>query len=550
MFPPYNSTFAVKSETSREGRPRPRDDHRGRPEGPDRRGDAGAGAPRRPRQEDAGGSGRRVPEGVGPHAVTKPVVRLGLPAPAARGGMRAAGSGGCGGEVVADSVAGRAGAGDQPGARDLLPAEDVRMDLLEAVSKRTFCGGRAWPRTTTWWWPIVAPEAAAWTSEPVESCAELTGLVALPEVEPVPARLERGGARPGPRTASGARRHRGGGGPEGRAGNRELVSVPLRYEDGALPGAGPQLMPSSQRNGSGAPHRRRWPRPSRVDGRARSTGHRAGGRIRAGAGRDGGSAARRRRHPPGGGREECSAPRGRRRRIWPGQLEGGGRLRSRGRDLVGFASPPGRSSVSSVAADRALSELGAERFEPGDRALTHCNTGPLATGGYGTAPRRVARGGGRARLGERDPPAAPGRSAHGPGAGAIRDPVHRDRRLRGRLADGLAARWTGWWWARTGSPPTATWRTRSAPTPWPCWPPGTTSRSTWPRRSRRSTRRPPTAPPSRSRSATRRRSRSSRASRAANPAFDVTPAELVTAIFTEAGVLEPPYPEAIARVAR
>ena len=36
-------------------------------------------------------------------------------------------------------------------------------------------------------------------------------------------------------------------------------------------------------------------------------------------------------------------------------------------------------------ADRRLSELGAERFEPGDRALTHCNTGPLATGGYGTA---------------------------------------------------------------------------------------------------------------------------------------------------------------------
>jgi methylthioribose-1-phosphate isomerase len=37
--------------------------------------------------------------------------------------------------------------------------------------------------------------------------------------------------------------------------------------------------------------------------------------------------------------------------------------------------------------------------------------------------------------------------------------------------------------------------------------------------------------------------------RAANPAFDMTPADLVTAIFTEAGVLEPPYPEAIARVA-
>jgi methylthioribose-1-phosphate isomerase len=36
---------------------------------------------------------------------------------------------------------------------------------------------------------------------------------------------------------------------------------------------------------------------------------------------------------------------------------------------------------------------------------------------------------------------------------------------------------------------------------------------------------------------------------AANPAFDVTPAELITAIFTEAGALEPPYAEAIARVA-
>jgi methylthioribose-1-phosphate isomerase len=35
-----------------------------------------------------------------------------------------------------------------------------------------------------------------------------------------------------------------------------------------------------------------------------------------------------------------------------------------------------------------------------------------------------------------------------------------------------------------------------------------------------------------------------------NPAFDVTPAELVGAIVTEAGVLEAPYEEAIARVAR
>src|SRR5919198_6223143 len=38
-----------------------------------------------------------------------------------------------------------------------------------------------------------------------------------------------------------------------------------------------------------------------------------------------------------------------------------------------------------LAADRVLSELGAELFAEGDRALTHCNTGTLATGGYGTA---------------------------------------------------------------------------------------------------------------------------------------------------------------------
>jgi methylthioribose-1-phosphate isomerase len=34
-----------------------------------------------------------------------------------------------------------------------------------------------------------------------------------------------------------------------------------------------------------------------------------------------------------------------------------------------------------------------------------------------------------------------------------------------------------------------------------------------------------------------------------NPAFDITPAELVDAIFTDAGVLEPPYDEAIRHVA-
>jgi methylthioribose-1-phosphate isomerase len=36
-------------------------------------------------------------------------------------------------------------------------------------------------------------------------------------------------------------------------------------------------------------------------------------------------------------------------------------------------------------ADRAMARLGAGLFEPGDRALTHCNTGALATSGFGSA---------------------------------------------------------------------------------------------------------------------------------------------------------------------
>ena len=43
------------------------------------------------------------------------------------------------------------------------------------------------------------------------------------------------------------------------------------------------------------------------------------------------------------------------------------------------------STASSSKPTAALAELGAERFAQGDRALTHCNTGALATGGFGTA---------------------------------------------------------------------------------------------------------------------------------------------------------------------
>ena len=116
---------------------------------------------------------------------------------------------------------------------------------------------------------------------------------------------------------------------------------------------------------------------------------------------------------------------------------------------------------------------------------------------------------------------------------------------RGGLADGARARGPDRRRARTASRRTATWRTRSAPIRWPCSRTATACRSTWLRRCRRSTRPRRTAPRSRSRSATRPRCVAD--GDAFNPAFDVTPAELVTAIVTEAGVLEPPYPESIAR---
>lgn len=38
-----------------------------------------------------------------------------------------------------------------------------------------------------------------------------------------------------------------------------------------------------------------------------------------------------------------------------------------------------------IAANRAMGELGASLIEPGSAVLTHCNAGALATGGYGTA---------------------------------------------------------------------------------------------------------------------------------------------------------------------
>ena len=201
---------------------------------------------------------------------------------------------------------------------------------------------------------------------------------------------------------------------------------------------------------------------------------------------------------------------------------------------------------------RRMGAHAAALFGTGTRALTHCNAGGLATGGYGSAVGALRGGLGgrpaRARLGRRDAAAAPGRAADRLGARGARHSARRDRRLGGRAPDeprrgrlrrhrrrpdrrerrhGEQDRHLR---ARRG---------RRAPPH-----PALRRRADLDGRSRR--RRP--ARRSRSRSATERRSR--RASPARNPAFDVTPAELIAAIVTEEGVHRPPYAESLPRIVR
>jgi methylthioribose-1-phosphate isomerase len=205
-------------------------------------------------------------------------------------------------------------------------------------------------------------------------------------------------------------------------------------------------------------------------------------------------------------------------------------------------------------ADRRLAELGAERFEPGDRAYTHCNTGPLATGGYGTAAGvlRAAWDGGRlaqvwvgetrpllqgARLTawELDQDGIPYRIVTDSSAGALMSRGLVDRIVVG--ADRVAA--NGDVANKVGTYPLAVMAARHGvpfyvAAPVSTLDPGTASGEGIEIEERDPSEvangaAPPGAP-------------------AFNPAFDVTPAELVAAIFTEAGVLEPPYSDAIAGV--
>ncbi len=187
------------------------------------------------------------------------------------------------------------------------------------------------------------------------------------------------------------------------------------------------------------------------------------------------------RRGPRGSRRACCAPPDRPRSTWPG----------RSRRCATTRRPSGRVRSIATRSPAAARWPRTRRpcSPPGTRALTHCNAGGLATGGYGSAvgalagcPRRGLR---RACLGRRDAAAAAGGAPDRLGARGGRGPVHGHRRLGRGVAHGRAARSTRSSPAPTASPPTATPPTRSAPTVSPCSPPTTASRSTSSRRARR-----------------------------------------------------------------
>jgi methylthioribose-1-phosphate isomerase len=202
------------------------------------------------------------------------------------------------------------------------------------------------------------------------------------------------------------------------------------------------------------------------------------------------------------------------------------------------------------AADRRLAELGAARFAPGDRALTHCNAGALATAGYGTAggvlraaweqgrlsevwvdETRPLLQGARLTTYELGRAGIPHRLITDSSAGTLMARGLVDRIVVG--ADRIAA--NGDVANKVGTYPLAVLAARHGvpflvAAPLSTVDAATPSGAAIPIEEREAAEVAPGLP-------------------ALNFAFDVTPAELVSAIVTEAGVLEPPYEEAIAAVA-
>jgi methylthioribose-1-phosphate isomerase len=200
-------------------------------------------------------------------------------------------------------------------------------------------------------------------------------------------------------------------------------------------------------------------------------------------------------------------------------------------------------------ADRRLAELGAELLEKGTRALTHCNTGALATGGYGTAggvlraawesgrlaevwvdETRPLLQGARLTAWELRQAGIPHRVVADSAAGSLMARGLVDRVVVG--ADRIAA--NGDVANKVGTYPLAVLAARHG-VPFYVAAPLSTIDPAMPDGG---------AIPIEERDP----DEVFEGGDAFNPAFDVTPAELVTAIVTEAGVLEAPYAESIARV--
>ena len=215
-------------------------------------------------------------------------------------------------------------------------------------------------------------------------------------------------------------------------------------------------------------------------------------------------------------------------------------------DPLAFAQQLQRDQL---AADRRMAELGAARFTEGDRALTHCNTGALATGGFGTAggvlraaweqgrltqvwvdETRPLLQGARLTAWELERAGIPFRVVADAAAGGLMARGMVDRIVVG--ADRIAA--NGDVANKVGTYPLAVLAARHGIPFYVAAPVSTIDAHT----------RSGADIPIEERDPAEVTGNGA----AFNPAFDVTPAELVTAIFTEAGVLEPPYTKAIARV--
>ena len=215
-------------------------------------------------------------------------------------------------------------------------------------------------------------------------------------------------------------------------------------------------------------------------------------------------------------------------------------------------------AAEQLEADRRIGEHGAELFAAGDRVLTHCNTGALATGGRGTAAgvlrsawesgrleqvwvdeTRPLLQGARLTAWELERAGIPYRLVADAGAGSLMARGLVSRVIVG--ADRIAR--NGDVANKVGTYALAVLAQRHdipfhVAVPVSTIDPGTPSGDAIEIEER-----DPAevvelggvriAP---------------EGARAANPAFDVTPAELVTAIITEAGVLEPPYEDAIGAV--